>query len=175
MRIAFQRTFNQFSEDYLATHYSGGVNTMSRLVGGPVIIFAGALIIIWANESVPSNVLRAIIYILAALLMLYGVFRTIQPLINVFLVWLRRDLIFSPENAAVSMQLVGETLAITEGAEELDLPLEQIKSSQHRTESTWILTQGDHLIAIPREGIVEGDHDEFVAALEELFYAEEEQ
>jgi hypothetical protein len=44
---------------------------------------------------------------------------------------------------------------------------------QHRGDSTWILTENDTLIYVPREGLLSGDHDEFVQAIEEKITPEE--
>jgi hypothetical protein len=174
MRISFKRTFAQFSDNYLATHYSGGVKTISRLVGGPIIIVGAVLLAVTTNSRLQASFLRLPFLVLAFTTLIYGLLRTLQPLINLFLVWLRRDQLFSDEQSAISLQLKGDKLIIEENDEKIDFPIEQIKSIQHRAESTWILTEGDYLISIPRAGLSEGNHDKFFTALEDIFYVDEE-
>lgn len=175
MRIAFQRTFNQFSENYLATFYSGGVRSLSRFMGGPSLIVIGAIFIINSNRQIESSLLKIIITIVSVSLIIFGLWQTLQPLINLFLVWLRRDVLFSAENAYVELEIIGDILFVKEGQEKLELPIEKIKSIQLRSESSWILTEGDYLISIPREGIDKGDHEKFITALEELRFQDEEE
>ncbi len=175
MRISFQRTFAQFTENYLATHYSGGISSLGRFAGGPIIIVSGAIIMVLANANFQPGFFRFFSITVATVFIGYGFLRTIQPVFNLFLVWLRRESLFSKENAFVVMEISDNFLKVTEGIEEVELQFDQIKSVQHRTESTWILTEGDYLISIPRTGITSGDHEKFVAALEEILFVEEDE
>lgn len=174
MNIKFQRSYAEFSENYLATHYSGGVNSLTRLIGGPLIMVAAAILFTLLNPRIQNGFLRALVLIIVVLIVLYGFFRTLSPLFNLFLVWLRRDTLFRGEQAQVEIKLEGERLEVREGGESVSLNVEQLQSVQHRTESTWLITEGDALISIPREGILEGDQEAFIAAIEELLYADEE-
>jgi hypothetical protein len=81
-----------------------------------------------------------------------------------FLLWLRRDELLGDQPTI--LELKDDRLMLIQGDESLELPLDQIKSIQHRGHGTWLLTAGDHLISIPREGLLEGDHDAFINALE---------
>lgn len=175
MRISFRRTFAQFSENYLATHYSGGVSSLNRLAGGPLMIVIGAIFIITSRAKMAPSFFRGVIAIIAILLIIWGLIQTFLPLLNLLLVWLRRDTLFAGQQAFVELEIIGESLNVNEGEDSIELPIEKIKSIQHRTESTWILTEGDYLIAIPREGIEKGDHEKFVAALEAIRYQDEEE
>jgi hypothetical protein len=175
MKISFQRTFAQFSENYLATHYGGGISSLSRLAGGPMLIVSGVLISVLANANLQSTFFRTLFVIIAILLIAFGFVRTLLPLFNLFLVWLRRDSLFSKEKGFVEMELTKEFLNVSEGPEKIKLKFDQIKSIQHLTESTWILTEGDYLISIPRDGLTSGNHEKFVAALEEILLVEEEE
>lgn len=175
MRVAYRPTFSQFVDNYLATHYSGGVRTLSRLAGGPSLLLGGALVIVAARAWIGSVVLSVLVSVLGVLLLLGGALYTFQPLFNIFLVWLRRDELFGEGREATVIELRRGNLFVKENGEKVKLPLEQIQSIQHRAESTWILTQGDYLIAVPRHGLLEGDHDGFVAALEAAVQPPEEE
>ncbi len=135
----------------------------------------GVIITVIANANLRSGFFRGLFGVIAILLIGFGFVRMLQPLFNLFLVWLRRDTLFSKENAFVEMELGEDSLRVSEGSEEIDLKIDQIKSIQHRTESTWILTEGDYLISIPRDGILSGDHEKFVAAIDELLFEEDEE
>ena len=62
-----------------------------------------------------------------------------------------------------------------EGDETIELPIEKIMSIQLPSERSWILTEGDYLISIPREGIDKGDHEKFITTLEEIRFPDEEE
>lgn len=167
MRVVYRPTFSQFVDSYLATHFSGGVQTARRLVGGPLVLLLGALTIIAANAWMAASILRLLIIALALFFALYGLFLTLLPIINIALVWLRRDQILGGEDARTVLELGKDHLLIIENNDAVRLPLRKIKSIQHRSQGTWILTEEDFLISIPREGLLEGDHDAFVYALEQ--------
>jgi hypothetical protein len=175
MKIQFQRTYAEFSENYLATHYSGGVNSLTRLLGGPAIMVGSALLFVFLNPRIENAFFRGLILVLTIIAVLFGLFRTLAPLLNLFLVWLRRDSLFSNNQSQVEIELDREVLNITEGEESYELDVHKILSIQHRTASTWLLTEGDVLISIPREGVTMGDHEALIAALEEILFQEEEE
>lgn len=164
MRIAFQPSLSDLIESYLTTHYSGGVQTMRRLAGGPVILLLGALTIIAVNAWVISSFLRVVLIIVGLLFALYGLVLTLTPVLNMFLLWLRRDELLGDQPTI--LELKDHHILLIQGDETLELPLKQIKSIQHRSHGTWLLTASDHLISIPRAGLLEGDHDAFVNAVE---------
>lgn len=167
MRIAYRPTFSQFVDSYLATHFSSGVKTARRLAGGPIVLLLGALVMIAANAWIAATLSRLMITIIGLLVALYGLFLTLLPVINIFLVWLRRDQLLGGQDALTVLELRKTQLVITENGETVELPLQRIKSVQHRNQGTWILTEGDFLISIPRKDLHEGDHDAFVYALEQ--------
>jgi hypothetical protein len=45
---------------------------------------------------------------------------------------------------------------------------ESILSVQHGTSSSWIMTKPDNIIYVPREGLVTGEHDAFIEALDAI-------
>jgi hypothetical protein len=173
MKITYKPTFEQFSDNYLATHYSAGVRTMQRLGGGPLIMLAGSLIVVFANDRVALALLRWPLILLGVAVFIYGLSYALGPLFNVFLVWLRRGQIFSAK-AVNSLELKGNDLYIEQNGESVKMPVKQIQSVQHRADSSWLLTYSDNLIFIPREGLLSGDHDKFVHALEEKIAPDEE-
>lgn len=175
MRVSYRPNYSQFVENYLATHYSGGVGTLRRLAGGPTAILAGALLIISALSRLSTGFFRGLLVIAGSTLILAGLFYALRPLINILLVRLRREELFGDEIKPTIIELLDNQLHITENQEELVLPINQIKSIQHRAESTWILTHGDYLLFVPRSGLIEGDHDSFVSALEDLLEPNEEE
>jgi hypothetical protein len=175
MQLSYRPTFAQFADNYLATYYSGGVKTLQRIAGGPALMLAGTLAIVFAFDRLHSWLLRAPAIVAGAAIALYGLSYTLGPLFNVFLVWLRRDQLFENEQALTTLELEGETLRINQSGEEVTMPLNKIKSMQHRGDSTWILTENDTLIYVPREGLISGDHDEFVQAIEEKIAPEEKE
>ncbi|MQC26280.1 MAG: hypothetical protein DWG76_02370 [Chloroflexi bacterium] len=167
MRLSYRPTFAHFTDNYLATHFSSGVQTLRRLAGGPILIVAGSLLIIAARTWMASLWLRLLSIGLGVLLIVIGAFVFAMPLINIFLVWLRRDQLFGDEQSVTTIELLAGHLKITERGETVKLPLAQIQSVQHRAASTWILTRSDTLIYVPRQNLLSGDHDQFIAALEE--------
>lgn len=175
MRVSYRPSYAQFVDNYLATYYSGGVGTLRHLAGGPMAIVAGALIIVVSISRLSPGFFRTLLILPASFLILAGLFYAARPLINIFLVRLRREELFGEERGPTIIELHEDRLQITENKEELALPIEQIKSIQHRAESSWILTKGDYLIAVPRSDLLEGDHDKFVSALEALLEPNEEE
>ena len=157
-------TLSDLIESYLTTHYSGGVQTMRRLAGGPVILLLGALTIIAVNAWVVAYFLRVLLILVGGLFALSALCLTLPPVINMFLLWLRRDDLLGDQPTV--LELKDDHIRLIQADETLELPLKQVKSIQHRANGTWLLTESDHLISIPRDGLLEGDHDAFVNALE---------
>lgn len=174
MKLSYRPTFEQFSDNYLATYYSGGVSTLRRIAGGPVFMLAGVLLIVFVFDRVDSWLLRAPTVLIGLAIFFYGLSYAAGPLFNVFLVSLRKEQLFGNEKSLTTLELLADDLHVDENGEQVKLPLSKIKSVQHRKESTWILTHGDTLIYIPREGLISGEHDKFVQALEEKIAPKEE-
>lgn len=175
MRVSYRPNYSQFVENYLATYYSSGVGTFRRLAGGPAAILAGALLLILATSRISPGFFRIVLVIIGTLIILAGIYYALQPLINIFLVRLRREQLFGDETGPTIIELKGKHLHITENQEKLKLPIIQIKSIQHRAESTWILTEGDYLVFVPRSGLIDGDHDSFINSLETILEPDEEE
>lgn len=173
MKLSYHPTFDQFTDNYLSTYYSGGVRTLQRAAGGPAMILLGAIAIILIGERVQSGWLQVPLTLIALATVLYGLSYTLRPLFNVFLVWLRRKHLFEGKKALTTLELKGGFLHVDQSGERVKLPLSQIQSIQHRSVSTWLLTHGDILIYIPRKGLLSGDHDKFVGALEKKLVPEE--
>lgn len=165
MKVTYQPTFDQFADNYLSTYYSGGVRVLQRAAGGPLLIIAGALIMIWTNERVEFWLLRYPLLLAGLVVSLYGLGFTLKPLFSLFLVWLRRQELFESKNATTTLEIKADLLLVTQQGETLTLPLDQILTIQHRSVSTWILTRSDNLVYVPRTGLIEGDHDAFVSTL----------
>lgn len=175
MKISYHPTYQHFADNYLATYYSGGVQTLRRVAGGPLVMFLGMLVIILVFDRTPSWWLRLPALLLGLYIFWRGLSFALGPLFNVFLVWLRRDSLFGPHVPATSYELRGKNLHIDQGGEQVRIPVSHIQSIQHRAESTWLLTHSDQMLYIPRTGLLAGDHDRFVAKLEELLAPKEEE
>ncbi|MCW5874113.1 MAG: hypothetical protein KIS88_05655 [Anaerolineales bacterium] len=174
MKVRYQPTFAQFADNYLATYYSGGVNTLRRAAGGPLVMFLGSLIIVVVFDRTASLWLRLPAVLLGLYVFWRGLAYTLGPLFNIALVYLRRERLFGSHLPPTSMSLRGKTLHVEQGGEKVRLPVEHIQSVQYRGDSTWLLTLSDQMLYIPREGLESGDHDAFVARIEEILAPEEE-
>jgi len=166
MKVSYRPTFDEFADNYLSTYYSGGVRVLQRAAGGPALIIASALSMMWFSREVEFWLLQVPLLLLGLLVALYGLYLTLRPLLNLLLVWLRRKQLFESQDAITTLELKGGFLHVTQGKEQVKLPLDQIQSVQHRSTSTWILTHSDNLIYLPREGLISGKHDSFVQSLE---------
>lgn len=175
MKLSYRPTFDQFTDNYLSTYYSGGVRTLQRVAGGPAIIILGALALVLISERVLIGWLRVLLTMVALATVLYGLSYTLRPLFNVFLVWLRRGQLFEGKKALTTLELKGNFLHVDQSGEKVKLPMPQIQSIQHRSMSTWILTHSDVLIYIPHKGLLSGNHDKFMAALREKLAPEDEE
>ena len=96
-----------------------------------------------------------------------------MPIFNIFLLWLRRDDLLGDPPSPTILDLKESHLDITQGQESLELPLKQIKSIQRRSQGAWLLTESDHLISVPRQGLLEGDYDAFMTTLEQAMAYDE--
>ena len=174
MKVSYRPTYDQFADNYLSTYYSGGVRVLQRAAGGPALTILGALGMVWVNGQVSFWLLRYPLLLLSLLAALYGLSYTLRPLFNLLLVWLRRKELFEGAAAITTLELKGDILHVNQGKEQVKLPLDQILTVQHRSAGTWILTASDNLVYLPREGLLSGQHDTFVKALEEKMAPKDE-
>ena len=174
MEIAYRRTFSQFVDNYLASYYSAGVQTFQRIAGGPALVFFGILAIIFARPV--AGFWGVVLWLLALGLIGYGAAWTLRPFLSIGLVWLRRDEFLGAEGAVVRMRVNvdADTLEVEEPDGAFAVPLTDILAIQHRAESAWILTQSDHMLFVPRHGLLSGDQDAFIAEIERILDAKEQ-
>lgn len=170
MEIVYKQSFAHFVDNYLATYFSSGVKTFQRTGGGPVLMLVALIINLRARNPETWMFFQIIFWILSIYLFFKGLSLTIKPVIDIFLVWLRKDSILE-DNLPLKIELDSENEQIhvsNPEKEPLQLPLSEIRSIQHRSTSSWILTNSDLLIFIPRTGLISGDHDEFMQAVESI-------
>ena len=169
MQISYNRTFNQFIDTYLAVYYSGSLRLLRRVLGGPFLIFI-ALVWIRFSRNIDGNFLRGFFASLGVLILLYGIYYFLMPLINILLVWLRQDEILGEAGAEITLTLVSEEekIMVTEPAGSFEISFDDILYIQHRSDSAWIMTQRDQIIYIPRQNLNSGDHDKFINTIEKL-------
>lgn len=172
MKLAYRRTFSQFADSYLATHYSAGVQTFRRLAAGPLLMVAGALVFFLGRPPL-FWLGRAALILVGLALLLYGLFLALRPFIDLGLVYLRRDEFLGPEGQPVTLELADHGLRLTEAGAPLDVPYTDIQVIQHRARGAWIITKSDHLISIPSE-LTEGDLSAFLAALDRILHPPED-
>ncbi len=173
MKVSYRPTFEQFSDNYLATYYSGGVQTLRRVAGGPLVMLLGSLIIVLVFDRTQAWWWRLPAVLLGLYVFWRGLAYTLGPLFNVYLVSLRKAQLFGPEAPLTTLQLRGRKLHIEHNNEKATIPVEHIQSIQYRGDSTWLLTHSDQMLYIPREGLESGGHDAFLAKLEELLAPDE--
>lgn len=174
MRIEFRRTFSQFVDNYIASYFGTPGQTFIRLTGGPLLIVSGAFLIIYTRTADIWSGLIFIINLTAVILILYGLFYLFRPVLNIFLVWLRRDQFLGPADAVMTLELLDENLRVHEGADPFDLPIDQILAVQRRAKSAWIITKSDNLVYFPLEDLLSGDADAFMDALDAVIAPDEE-
>jgi hypothetical protein len=175
MRIEFRRTFSQFVDNYIASYFGTPGQTFIRLTGGPLLIVSGAFLIIYTRTADIWSSLIFIINLTAVILILYGLFYLFRPVLNIFLVWLRRDQFLGPADAVMALELLDEKLRVHEGADPFDLPLDKILAVQRRAKSAWIITKSDNLVYFPLEDLLSGDADAFMDALDAAIAPDEEE
>lgn len=166
MHIQYRRTFSQFVDSYLTSYYTLGGQTLQRLLGGPALILGGVLFILLAATKAWNLGIRLIADVAGGLAILYGLGLALRPLGEILLVWLRRDEFLGEEGAIVTIEFADDQIRLDDPDGSFTFPLARITSIQHRTDSTWIMVAPDHLIYLPREELLSGNHDEFLAALE---------
>ncbi len=175
MRIEYRRTFSHFVDNYLATYFATPGKTMLRLTGGPFFIVTGAFMIIYSNNAGISGGSKLILNLFATSALLYGLYYTARPALNILLVWLRREEFLGPEDAVIALELRDESLRVYEGAQHFELPFDQIFAVQRRTHSAWIITESDNLIYFPFEDLISGDAEAFLEALDAAIAPDEEE
>jgi hypothetical protein len=174
MRIAYRSTFAQFVENYLLTYYVAGGNSIRRLIGGPALITLGSILLIVGTAPERGGFFKFVLIVLGGAAIMYGAFDLARPLLSIFLVWLRREQFLGKEGDVVALELLDEGLGIEQGEEHFEVSYDQITAVQRREDSSWILTEPDNMLYVPREGLLEGDHDSFFDALEARLAADDE-
>lgn len=175
MRIEYRRTFSLFVDDYISKYYSTGARTFSHLAGGPTLIFFGIIGGLLARR-ISSDGVREFSIVAAGAAIIYGAYYIVRPLLNIFLVWLRKDEFLGPEGALVSLELDPgkQTIQIVDQGETMHLNLVDILRIQHRSASAWILTKTNQVISIPRHDLIAGDLDDFIKAVETILEENEQ-
>jgi hypothetical protein len=174
MRLSYRRTFSQFADSHLASHYAIGRDTLRRIALGPLAMLAGALIFFIGRRPALFWLLRGLFVLLGLAVLLYGLFLALRPFIDLALVYLRREDFLGPEGQPVSLELLPEALRVTDGDTQADIPFKDILAVKYRAAGAWIITKSDYLIAIPAD-LTEGDADAFLAALDAILNPPEEQ
>ncbi|KAA3648325.1 MAG: hypothetical protein DWQ07_04850 [Chloroflexi bacterium] len=173
MRIQYRRTFSQFIDTYLSTYY--GQNALVRILGGPTLIVAGGIMLVFSGREEYGWLLRGALILVGGIILVRGLMIMLRPLLNVFLVWLRRDEFLGEENAKTTIELHEDRVTVSDADGDIEMPLENILTVSHRTDGAWIVTNSDNIIYVPREDLLEGDHDKFVEALEIAITPDEEE
>ena len=173
MRIQYRRTFSQFIDTYLSTYY--GHNAFARILGGPALIVIGGVMLVFSGRENYGWFLRAVLILIGGIILVRGLIMMLRPLVNIFLVWLRRDEFLGEDNAKTTIELYEDRLTVTDADGEIEMPLEKILAVSLRTDGAWIVTDSDNIVYVPRENLLEGDHDEFVEALELAIAPDEEE
>jgi hypothetical protein len=175
MKVSYRPTYEQFADNYLSTYYSGGVKTLQRVAGGPLVMFLGTLIPVLTFDRTEFWWLRVPALLLGAYIFWRGLSYTLGPLFNVLLVWLRREQLYGADAPATTLELRGKNLHVDQNGEQVRVPVNHIQSIQHRSQSTWLLTFSDQMLYVPRYDLLSGDHDKFIAKLEELLTPKEDE
>lgn len=174
MKLSYRRTFSQFADSHLASHYSMGSQTLRRVALGPFIMLLGALVLFIGRRPSLFWLLRGAFILAGLVVLLYGLFLALRPFIDLALVYLRRDEFLGPEGQPVTLELLPEALRVTDGDTQADIPFKDILAVKYRAAGAWVITRSDHLIAIPAD-LTEGDADAFLAALDAVLNPPEEQ
>ena len=175
MKISYRYTFSQFTDNFIAQYYSGGIRVFTRLLGGPGLIFIGILIIGYTRQ-VEVGTGYYVLWGIGLLIALVGIIYFIRPGLQLLFVRSRKDEFLGSNGEAVELTLDPEAqIILIKGPEgESELPLTEILYIQHRAESTWIITNRDHTIPIPRKELTFGDHDVFISAIQEILDVNEQ-
>ena len=169
MKISYRYTFSQFTDNFIAQYYSGGIRVFTRLLGGPILIFIGILIIGYTRQM-EVGAGYYVLWVIGLLITLFGLAYFTRPGLQLLFVRSRKDEFLGTDGEEVELTLDPEaqTVLIKGPEGESELPLTEILYIQHRAESTWIITNRDHTIPIPRKELTSGDHDAFISAIEEI-------
>lgn len=159
MRISYQPTFSHFVDNYLATYYSAGIKTFKRSAGGPIFLIVGVTI---ASLSDSSWFLKLVGYVFST----YGFFLMVKPYLNLLLVWFRRDTFLQKDPISLEYFPQKQHILLIDNENNIQIPLSEINSIQHRADKTWILTKTDQLIYVPVNDLLSGNHDDFINAIE---------
>lgn len=162
-------------DTYIFTYYSAGIGVVARLIGGPLMI-VGGIVIISFTRNLQSGFFSVLLWLIGLPGILFGLYYFLRPFINLALVWLRRDQFLGPEGALVTFELLADqnTLKVSEPAGDFTLSLDNILYIQHRADSAWIITDQDQFLLIPRSNLVEGDQDKFISAIEHILDSREQ-
>lgn len=167
MRIEYKRSFSHFVDNYLVSYYTRVGRTLWRLSGGVIMIIFGAFMLIFASFERTETWTKFFLNPIGVLVILYGIYDLLRPLINIGLVWLRREEFLGEDGAHITLELHTEGIRLIEGDGHVDIPFDQIDSIQRRANSAWIVAKPDNLIYVPGEDLISGDHDAFIEAVEE--------
>ncbi len=169
MKISYQYTFSQFSDNFIAQYYSGGIRVFTRLFMGPTLFIFGILMIGRTRQMLPG-LGKNFFWAGGSLLVLSGFFYFLRPALQLLIVRLRKDQLFGENGQKVELTLNTKTdsILIHDSEGESELALEEILYIQHRNDSSWIITNQDQTIPIPRNNLTFGDHDEFISAIENI-------
>ncbi len=174
MKLTYRRTFSQFADNYLSGYYSAGAQTLRRVAYGPLLMVVGSLLVV-AGRNPQSFILWRWLLTLGGLTgLVYGLFVTLRPFLDLALVYLRRDQYLAIETGRISLTLGPEALLVDEAGGALEVPYKDIDTIKYRSDGAWIITKSDHLIAIPAADLIEGDSDAFLAQLDLILNPPEE-
>ena len=169
MKVEYKRTFAQFADNYITSYYSSGIQPIFRLLGGPILILIGVRVFGFLSSE-PNPFLVILIWIAGIFLMLFGGGLALQPFLQLFVIWIRREEHIGKDGEIVTIEFHPESgaLTISESEGKLELHINDLKSIQYRADSTWLLTQSDNMIFIPRSGLTSGDHDLLIETIESM-------
>ena len=161
IKIKYQPTFSHFIDNYLTSYYSAGVQTFRRIAGGPLLIWIGSSILFSSSQISFYKYFGFIVT-------LYGLIYAIKPILQICLVWLRKDKFLDQNPVSLELDKEHQTIIIEDQKGKFTLPLSEINSIQHRSQNTWLLTTSDQMISIPRHNLLEGTHNTFIEAVEKI-------
>ncbi len=169
MKITYRYTFSQFTDHFIAQYYSGGIRVFTRLMGRPKITITNP-ITRGNTRQVEVGFGYYLLWGIGLVIALFGLLYFVRPGLQLLFVRSRKDEFFGTNGEEVELTLdLEEQLILIKGPDgESDLPLTEILYIQHRSESSWIITDRDHTIPIPRHELLSGDHDAFISAIEEI-------
>lgn len=173
MKLSYRRTFSQFADNYLSTYYTGA-QTLRRVAYGPLLMVVGSILVVAGRNPQTFILLRWLLALAGLAGLLYGLFLTLRPFIDLALVYLRRAEFLGPEGSQVTLELGQSALRVDEASGTLEVPYSDIQAVQYRARGAWIITQSDHLIPIPTADLTAGDADTFLAALDLILNPPEE-